>query len=496
MSRLEAKEEGMGGRKPGIPLASEKVRTTLYSWGIDPKETGGTSSGASTVLQIQAMYTPGAPHTTKKRRVLKTITAEEQAIASAAYQEKLSEKRENEKRMREEAERKREEDGVRSVLAAVQAAGFTSLFEFQKALHACKNQQISSQPSAADHWASERFLKIIQKEGARLVSLLISESGIEVSTVLQRYSIPELLDEARDVAPHLCEMLSTAMAYSEDGLETRKHKDVMLASLLSAIAQMRNERASTFQIVGLYACGAPRSLFEVLNHAGFTLSYGSAILKLKQLSRERLELMRDIVRTQPCMLVYDNVNIAFRVNEQRETSKDHFDNGTTATLIPLFSVKPSSLHLSLLTPRLTRRITYHYDPAKKLLPSRQQIEELESCFLWHMEDFLLQSFPDLRTRLLKSRADLSPPMIHAIPVHNLKSEQFPLPAALIDESTIDGTLDVLDHMLFRTLGLEKEEIEKHGVFFIHGDQLTISLLESASGSRREQERGQIAAVAP
>ncbi|KAF6750319.1 hypothetical protein DFP72DRAFT_969528, partial [Ephemerocybe angulata] len=350
-------------------------------------------------LQIQAMYTPGAPHTTKKRRVLATITPEEQAIASAAYQEKLLERLEDEKRMREAAEVKRVEDGVRSVLTAVQEAGFTSLFEFQKALHACKNQQISSQvtrnylddhapsmlelvaarqPSAADHWASERFLKIIQKEGARLVSLLIPESGIEVSTVLQRYSIPELLDEARDVAPHLCEMLSTAMAYSEDGLETRKHKDVMLASLLSAIAQTRNERASTFQIVGclyLYACGAPRSLFEVLNHAGFALSYGSAILKLKQLSRERLELMRDIVRTQPCMLVYDNMNIAFRVNEQRETSKDHFDNGTTATLIPLFRVKPSSLHLSLLTPRLTRRITYNYDPGKELLPSRQQIEE-------------------------------------------------------------------------------------------------------------------------
>ena len=101
-----------------------------------------------------------------------------------------------------------------------------------------------------------------------------------------------------------------------------------MATLLSTIAQTRNERASTFQAVAclyLYACGATRSLFEVLNHAGFSLSYKSTTTKIKQLSHELLEEARAIVRREACFVVWDNINIAFRVGEQRQTSKDHFD---------------------------------------------------------------------------------------------------------------------------------------------------------------------------
>lgn len=38
----------------------------------------------------------------------------------------------------------------------------------------------------------------------------------------------------------------------------------------------------------LLACGASRTQFDVLNHAGFTLSYTAAIRKIKDLGQERL----------------------------------------------------------------------------------------------------------------------------------------------------------------------------------------------------------------
>jgi hypothetical protein len=44
------------------------------------------------------------------------------------------------------------------------------------------------------------------------------------------------------------------------------------------------------------------------------------------------------------MVIWDNLNIAFRVGEQRKASKDHFDNGTTATLIPLYVYPSISSH--------------------------------------------------------------------------------------------------------------------------------------------------------
>ena len=52
------------------------------------------------------------------------------------------------------------------------------------------------------------------------------------------------------------------------------------------------------------------------------------------------------------MIIWDNLNIAFRVGEQRKGSKDHFDNGTTATLIPLYEF---GLPLDLKPPRDNRR---------------------------------------------------------------------------------------------------------------------------------------------
>ena len=97
--------------------------------------------------------------------------------------------------------------------------------------------------------------------------------------------------------------------------------------------------------MGMYflACGTSRSMFNVLNHAGITLSYPQAISKLKQLSEEQLTETRNVTQTKAFMLIWDNLNIAFKVSEQRHNSKDHFDNGTTATLVPLYGVERGEL---------------------------------------------------------------------------------------------------------------------------------------------------------
>jgi hypothetical protein len=181
--------------------------------------------------------------------------------------------------------------------------------------------------------------------------------------------------------------------------------------------------------------------------------------------------MKKLVCEQACLIIWDNLNIAFRVNEQRQASKDHFDNGTTATLIPLYDVPFNSIPLSSLPRRSTRHITFDIQPHIDLLPSLQQVTELEACMLWHIEDILFTTFPELYQWFKDINCD--PPSVLLISVH--KTEQHPLPAALIDESTIDGTLDVMDHIFFRTLGLTTEEIENHGPFILAGDQLTIAL---------------------
>ena len=244
------------------------------------------------------------------------------------------------------------------------------------------------------------------------------------------------------------------------------------------LAQTRNERSSEFQTtmcIYLLACGASRTQFDILNHAGFTLSYSSAVGNIKELGQERLCEIIGLMGQRAFMILWDNLNIAFRVGEQRKDSKDHFDNGTTATLIPLFDVEFGGLPLDLKPPRDNRRPVIDFTH-EDLLPSHQQVQELEAEQLWHIEDILFDAFPDLRDRFkdkIKRVANILP-----IPVH--KTEQYPLPAMHIDESSLEGTLNVLDSLISKTLKVLSDALERNGIILCAGDQLTMSLLDKVS----------------
>ena len=130
-------------------------------------------------------------------------------------------------------------------------------------------------------------------------------------------------------------------------------------------------------------CGTSWSLFDVLNHTGLTLSYTQAVANLKQLGVEHLEEMHTVSRTQAMMIIWDNLTIAFNVTEQHHDSKAHFDNRTTATLIPLFGVEFGGLPLDLLPRRNNRLPLLSFTPAD-LLPSLEEARRVEDGQLWHI----------------------------------------------------------------------------------------------------------------
>lgn len=242
------------------------------------------------------------------------------------------------------------------------------------------------------------------------------------------------------------------------------------------LAQLRNEHASEYQTVMciyLLACGATRSQFEVLNHAGITMSYRTAVRKLKELGQQGCEKLVRLAHTIAFMLIWDNLNFAFRAAQQRADSKDHFDSGTTGTLVPLFDIKYGELTLDLLPRRETRLPTLKFSRDEDLLPSLQQCQEMEDTQLWHIKQTLYTFFP----RLLKQFPALSEdyPTVLQIPIH--RTEQYPIPAMHIDESSLDGTIDIVGTILGRALHMSSEDIERHGVIIFAGDQLSISLFD-------------------
>ncbi|KAJ7887741.1 hypothetical protein B0H13DRAFT_1888699 [Mycena leptocephala] len=137
------------------------------------------------------------------------------------------------------------------------------------------------------------------------------------------------------------------------------------------------------------ACSTPRRQFDVLAHAGLTVSYTTAINNLKHLSAEGLLRLRRMVQEKACMIVWDNLNIAFKVGEQHHNSKDTFENGTTATLIVLYGVLRGELELELLEPRISRKPVLDFEPMDTL-PNVEQIIQTQRSALWHVRRTFLE----------------------------------------------------------------------------------------------------------
>ncbi|KAG1882050.1 hypothetical protein C8R48DRAFT_667742 [Suillus tomentosus] len=311
-------------------------------------------------------------------------------------------------------------------------------------------------PDVMRVWAVNSVSDMVAREGKVLAEFLRPSHGEDVSEILGRWSLDRIQTRAQDIAPTLCKLLEQG-GFNESLTSTRRNHGLVFTTILCMLAQSHTEHSNEFQTmmcIYLLACGASHSMFEVLHHTRITSSYTKAVYCLKKMGTEHLNKIEALVKVHLFMIVWDNLNIAFRVSEQRKDSKDHFDNGTTATLIPLIDIPNGHLSLYFLPPRLTRLPIINFGP-QDLLPSLEQFADNIKA----------------------------PPVVLSIPVH--QTEQYPLPAMHIDESSIDGALEVIDSIVRKTLKMSSEDIQKHGIIMCAGDQLTVSLLDKATASRHD-----------
>ncbi|KAJ6550500.1 hypothetical protein B0H10DRAFT_2379996 [Mycena sp. CBHHK59/15] len=141
---------------------------------------------------------------------------------------------------------------------------------------------------------------------------------------------------------------------------------------------------------------------------------------------------------------------------------------------------PNSLELELLEPRTNRRPVFDFEPMDTL-PTVEHIIQARQSSLWHVRRIFLEHFPTLAAKFKADLGDV--PVIRAIPLH--QSEHLPTPAMKIDESSLDGTIDVIDTTVTRTLQLTAAGMRAHGVMFAGGDLLSLNLTDKAIAARRE-----------
>ncbi|KIK07043.1 hypothetical protein K443DRAFT_2541 [Laccaria amethystina LaAM-08-1] len=238
-------------------------------------------------------------------------------------------------------------------------------------------------PSIANDWAISTARQLVSSKCDTLSQHFKPAPGTPVSEILHRFSLREVLSDAQTLAPTLFQILQQAggMLSTSQDKPSRKHPDLVLATTLCMLEKAWNDHTSDF----------PTTM-------GYSLSYTQAITKIKQLGGECLMMMREIARSRAFMVIWDNLNIAFKVSEQCHDSKDHFDNGTTTTLLPLYNIEFGGLPLELL-PSCDCQIPVLKFGAKDLLPTSEEVRRVEAGQLWHIQDILYKAFPSrLRSR--------------------------------------------------------------------------------------------------
>ncbi|TDL22081.1 hypothetical protein BD410DRAFT_803611 [Rickenella mellea] len=332
--------------------------------------------------------------------------------------------------------------------------------------HGCEmvDSMVRKRPDILQDWVHQSALPLYAAEGKSLASNFHPDTSQGLSNFLQNWSMDSIVERAERLAPRFWQVLQHIGQVGDPAKEKedrRRDAGLVFGTVNGMTAQTINERSSELgQMTGFFllASGATRT----------------------SLASERLDKLRNLAKTKAFMIVWDNLNIPFRVSEQRHDSKDTFENGTTASFIPLYGVNYGEIPLESIPIRDNRRPVFDFNTSDKL-PSHEQTKDLEASWLYHIKDILFDFYPNLRAKF-RSEID-PPPSILSIPVH--KTEHYPLPAMKIDESSLDGTLDVIDSIIVKTLQLSEDDIRKHGVVLCGGDQLTISLIDKASASRRD-----------
>ncbi|KAF8170903.1 hypothetical protein K438DRAFT_2059793 [Mycena galopus ATCC 62051] len=353
-------------------------------------------------------------------------------------------------------------------------------------------QWASGAPQGVDAFLSERVADLVQCEGQAIQAYLTRGSKTQVNNLLTSFDMQGLGAKLKQLAPTLWDILTaTSSTYNlnAEAPETRRDRSLVFTTVCAMMSILRSQKANNFQAVislFLLGSGASKREIEVFAHAGISLSYKSVMNYLAALSREGVLQFQAVWRARMCSVVWDNLNIAFRVESQRLDNKNHFNNGTTATLIPIYNpftnesrTPRGTLPFTMKPPRTSTLPTYPWTAADTL-PSASDAEQTERCLLWQLKSIALDYIPELAH--LKS--SLGPcPEIDQIKVH--KTEQFPLPAMHEDESTLEGTITVINK-IFAQLGTSSTDLENHGIVFANGDLLTDNLVNTVEGSRRNE----------
>ncbi|KAG9120580.1 hypothetical protein FRC07_003872, partial [Ceratobasidium sp. 392] len=201
---------------------------------------------------------------------------------------------------------------------------------------------------------------------------------------------------------------------------------------------------------------------------------------LKALANACVDQVKELIKTgQPIGFVFDNINFMIKVAEPiLGKIADSAMNSTCATVFQLFGATSEALdqekaHAAFLNAPPLEPKDILLSEEETNLHTRLMVHSVLKIILTHAGDYLSRYMPLLEASL--------PATDHLIPLH--QSQTHLLPAMEIDESLVDGTIQVME-AIYATLDIDtKSESFQKQVQFVSRDLKSILNLDAAKKAR-------------
>ncbi|KAI0069829.1 hypothetical protein K474DRAFT_1747000 [Panus rudis PR-1116 ss-1] len=376
-----------------------------------------------------------------------------------------------------------------------------------------------------NEWATKYVGKAVSREANSVTSQGVLRTANVRKTLIRKFTKEfDFANLCADIAhscptmTHVLKSFSTTTRQENHASDTSMAKKFMrlgasLLSLLGERSQQNNYVKSVFSLY-LYASGAQRQIIAVLSRLGLCSSYtalvgsrpledmpkiqlsednappklpscGRGVGLINRLAINQRTRVRNIARTYELGHVYDNYNINYKTAEQTLGRRDTQENGTCATVFPLFNARREDMRTSDLLTSLDQAPCLSRDDILLSLRENEVLDEyLQHSILRIIVMHGGTSFQRFRDTIMKS----VPSTPEKIPLH--KTEVFPLPAMNIDESSTTGNADVLD-AIFREVGHHLDSpLTWDAVKIVFGDQLSVSRQRGVTSDRTGHDNPQ------
>ncbi|TBU21646.1 hypothetical protein BD311DRAFT_782804 [Dichomitus squalens] len=326
----------------------------------------------------------------------------------------------------------------------------------------------------------------------------LSEEGL---TRFRFSEVAERLQDKVSGAPSVWRLIYGATWCFRRVSQGKSHKDVVSATV-TIISQLQYLRSRTLSAwtkpltVFLKAKGTSAKVLDLLHALGITMSHSWSVRAYSHISTSAMEAVRLVIHRFRWWLAYNNVNFAFKVFSMHLRNQSHFDSGTTGSVfVKPFAPQPPPLSGEALQAQRrigrTNPITLS-DIANLDVAAAPRIH---SHIVYTVLRMLLDSPEfDFPTYIPQTDPAIAPPP----PVSRLPAgrenitKQFVLGTVHINESTYEGTRDLIAEFL-RQLNLftakEIEHLAKVAALIWIGDQLTIERLRGLANYRSEDLNG-------